>query len=110
MRSEQSDESSSEADYSELVNFLGRKRTKKCFIEFWTSEKAKNEYPTLYKYTNNLMIHSFTTLYIERCFSQCKRILNNDRLAMTKENASMLATLKLNLDLLYNICSLGNLS
>lgn len=108
MRSEHSDESLSDTDYSELINFLNRKKTKKCFIDFWTSEKTRNQYPTLYKYTNDLMMHSFTTLYIERCFSQCKRILNNDRLTTTKENSSMLATMKLNLDLLYSICSLGN--
>lgn len=99
-----SDEPPSENDPSELMTFVNRPKTSKSFFDFWTSPKHRLQYPNLSKFVDQLFPHSFTSLYIERCFSLCKRILGKDRLALTKEHVSMLAMLRINIDLVSSIC------
>ncbi|KAK8837528.1 hypothetical protein M9Y10_036526 [Tritrichomonas musculus] len=106
MQSDISEDCTSEVDYDELMNFIDSKakKSKKNFFDYWSSPKAKVRYPNLTEFARSLFIHSFTSLYIERCFSRCKRILKYDRLAMTKEHASMIAVLKINSEILVEIC------
>lgn len=98
MKSEVSEDPTSDTNNNELIDFMERKSTKKKnLVKFWTSTKTMKDFPLLTKFVNNLMCHSFTSLYIERCFSKSKRTLNYDRLSMTKEHASMLSVMKANL-------------
>lgn len=60
----------------------------KKFVEFLASESLIIKYPNFSKFVKKLMLHSFTSLFVERC-------LCRDRLAMTKKHASMLSIMKI---------------
>ena len=77
MQSDISEDCSSEVDYDELMNFIDNKakKSKPNFFDYWSSPNAKIRYPNLKELARSFFIHSFKSLYIERCFSRCKRIL-----------------------------------
>ena len=105
---EKSKNEEQEISKDEIFTFLEMDVIDEPFIDFWTSDEAKKQFPYLSVFATELMSHSFTSLFIERCFSHCKRILNYDRLSLTKEHASMMSMLKINIEIVLSLCSRHN--